>query len=76
MHVNQNKYILKKINNFVFIIHQVCKHGVSRRRFTETNVTHFKNSALRTITNMAEKVYLQRYTSKILFIDTEQHSKM
>ena len=65
MHVNQNKYILKKINNFVFIIHQVYKHGVSRRRFTKTNVTHFKNSALRKITNMAEK----SIPSKVYFKD-------
>ena len=39
----------------VFIIHRVNKHAVSRRWFTETDVKHFKSSALRIITNIAEK---------------------
>ena len=39
IHVNQNKYV-KEINYFVFIIHQVNKHGVSRRWFTEADIKH------------------------------------
>ena len=51
IHVNYNKYV-KKRNYFVFIIHQVNKHGVSRRWFTEADVKHFKSVALRTTTNI------------------------
>ena len=43
------KYI-KKINYFVFIIHQVNNHRVSRKCFTETDVKHFKSGALQTVT--------------------------
>ena len=43
------KYI-KKINYFVFIIHQVNNHRVSRKWFTETDVKHFKSGALQTVT--------------------------
>ena len=46
-----NIYV-KKINYFVFIIHQVNKHGVSRRWFTEADVKDFKSGALRTIPNI------------------------
>ena len=58
------------------------KHAVSRRWFTEANVKHFKSGALRTITNITrnmvnwKKEFLHRFFSKILFIDTEQFSKM
>ena len=41
----------KKRNYFVFIIHQVNKHGVSTNWFTEADGKHFRSSALRTITN-------------------------
>ena len=61
------------------------KHEVPRRRIIETNVKHFKGSVLRTITNTTAKEYilikwkkgfLHRCISKILFIDTEQLSKI
>ena len=32
------------------------KHGVSRRLFIETDVKHFKNDALRTITNITSSM--------------------
>ena len=72
---------LKKINYFVFIIHQVNKHGVSRW-FTEADVKNFVSYALRTITNITrdmvnwKKEFLHSCISKILFIDTEQLSKV
>ena len=43
--VNQNKYV-KKRNYFVFTIHQVNKHGVCRRWFTEADVKDFKGGIL------------------------------
>ena len=43
---------VKKINYFVFIVHQVNKHGVSRRWFTEADVKDFKSGALRTTTDI------------------------
>ena len=46
------KKYLKKINYFVFIMHQVNNHGISRKWFTETDVKHFKSGALRTITDI------------------------
>ena len=58
------------------------KVGVSRRWFTEADVKHFNCGALRTITNITrsmiteKKEFLHRCISKILFIDTEQFSKM
>ena len=73
---------VKKINYFVFIIHKVNKHRVCRRWFTETNVKDFKSGALRTITNTTrsmvnwKKEFLRWCISKILFVDTEQLSKM
>ena len=65
---------------FVFIIHQVNKHGVSRRLVTETEVKHFNSGTLRTniirgIVNW-KKEFLHRCISRILFVDTEQLSKM
>ena len=55
--------------------------GVSRRWFTKADVKYFKSGALRTITNITKsmvnwKKFLYRCISKILFIDTEQFSKM
>ena len=47
--VSFNKYVKKR--NFVFILHQVNKHVVSRRWITESNVKHF---------NIQEGVYLLR----------------
>ena len=47
---------VKKINYFVFIIHQVNKNGVSGRWFTETDVKHFNSGAQRTITNIARGI--------------------
>ena len=58
------------------------KHGVFRRWFTEADVNYFKGGALRTITNITSSVvkwkkeFLHSCVSKILFIDTEQLSKM
>ena len=52
-YISNFKYV-KKRNYFVFIIHQVNKHGVSRNCITEADVKHFKSGALRTITNVAE----------------------
>ena len=43
---------VKKINYYVFIIHQVNKHGVSRRWYTDADVKDFKRGALRTTTNI------------------------
>ena len=40
---------------FVFIMHQVYKHGVSGRCITETGVKHIRSGALRTITNIAKE---------------------
>ena len=51
IYVNQNIFI-KKTTYFVFIIHQMNKHGVSRTYFTETDVTHFKSGTLKTIKNI------------------------
>ena len=79
--VNENKHV-KKRNYFVLIIHQVSKHGVSRRWFTEADVKHFKSGTLRTITNITrimvdwKKEFLHRCISNFLFIDTEQLSKL
>ena len=39
------KKICKEINYFVFILHQVNNHGVSRRGFTETDVRHLKKNS-------------------------------
>ena len=55
------KYILKQYmlytihKFFVFIMHQVYKHGVSGRCITETGVKHIRSGALRTITNIAKE---------------------
>ena len=78
------KIYVKKINYFVFIIHQVNNHGVSRRGLTETDVKHFKSGALRTIIitrsivnctgvfqNFPKCKFLCRYFSRILLIDSE-----
>ena len=46
-----NAYVKKK-NCFVFIIHQVNKHGITRGWFTEAGVTDFKSGALRTTPNV------------------------
>ena len=80
IHVNWNKYV-KKRDHFVFIMHQVNKYGVSRRWFTEADVEDFKIGALTTpnITRRMvkwKKEFFRRYISRILFIDTEQLSKM
>ena len=45
IYVNKNKCV-KKINYFVFNIHQVNNHEVFRRWFIETDVKHFKRDAL------------------------------
>ena len=42
---------VKKINYFVFIMHQENKHGISRRWSTETDFKDFKSGALRAIIN-------------------------
>ena len=47
---------VKKINYFVFIIHQVNNHRVSRGWLTETDVKHLKSSALGTITNINRSI--------------------
>ena len=47
---------VKKINYFVFIIHQVNNHRVSRRWLTETDVKHLKSSAIATITNINRSI--------------------
>ena len=47
---------VKKRNYFVFILHQVNNHGVSRRWFTETDGKHFKRGALGTITNITRSM--------------------
>ena len=44
MSIEINIYI-KKRNCLVFIIHQVDKHGVSRRCFTEADDKYFKSGA-------------------------------
>ena len=75
---------VKKISYFVFIIHQVNNHRVSRRWLTETDVKHLNSSALGTITNTNRSIvnwkkkneFLHRCISKILFIDTEKLSKI
>ena len=36
-------------------MHQLNKHGVSRRWLTVTDFKHIKNGALRTITNIIKK---------------------
>ena len=51
IYVNENKYV-KRRNYFVFIIHQLNKHGVSRRWFTEAYLKDFESGALRPITNI------------------------
>ena len=57
------------------------KHGIFRW-FTETDVEHFKSGVLGTITNITrsivnwKKEFRHRCISKILFVDTEQLSKM
>ena len=51
----KKKYVTKR-NYFVFVTHQVNKHGVSRRWFTEANVEHFKSGALKTITNITRSM--------------------
>ena len=62
--------------------HHVNNHGVSRRWFTETDVKHFKSSALRTTTNITrsmvnwKKDFFYNCIWKILFIDTENLFKM
>ena len=52
MYIKIKKRKAKKRNYFVFIIHQVNKHGVSRKWFTEADIKHFQSGALRTITQM------------------------
>ena len=59
------------------------KHVVSGTWFTEADVKNFKVRALRTFTdttrnvvNWKKKDFLHMCISKILFIDTEQFSKM
>ena len=58
------------------------KLGVSRRSFSEADVKYLKNGALKTITNITrsmvnqKKEFLHACISNILFIDTEQFSKM
>ena len=74
------KCYLNYLIYFVFTIHHVNKHGVSRRWFTEADVKHFKIGTLRTITNITrcmvnwKKEFLHKCISKTLFIDTEQLS--
>ena len=51
MYIKTNTYV-KKTNYFVFTMHQVNKHGVSRRWFTEADIKGFKSGTLRTITNI------------------------
>ena len=82
INVNKNKYV-KKRNYFVFVIHKVNKHGVSSRIcFAESDTKNFKIGALRTITNITrstlnwKKEFLYRCISRILFIYTEQFSKI
>ena len=43
-------------NYILSIINQVNKDGVSRRWFTEADAKHFKNGALRTITNITRSL--------------------
>ena len=82
MYICKLKEYVKKINYFVFIIHLVNNHRVSRRFFTETNVKQFKSGILWTITNITrsianwKKEILHRCISNILFMDTEKLSKM
>ena len=54
MWIKINVYVKK--NYFVFIIHEVNKHGVSRRWFTEADVKNFKTGALRIITNLTRSL--------------------
>ena len=61
---------VKKINYFVSIIHQVNKHGISRRWFTEADVKDFKSGVLRPTTKLIAKynLFFQYCDSKkILF---------
>ena len=51
MEIKINIYVNKR-NYFVFILHQVNKHGVSRRCSTEADVKDFKNGVFRTATNI------------------------
>ena len=39
------------------MIHQVNKHGVSGRWFTEADVRNFKSGALRTTTNITRTMF-------------------
>ena len=39
------------------MIHQVNKHGVSGRWFTEADVRNFKSGALRTTTNITRAMF-------------------
>ena len=43
---------IKKRNYFLFIMHQVNKHGVSWRWFTKADVKDFKSGALIATTNI------------------------
>ena len=58
----------------------VNRHWVSRRWLTEGVVKHFKSGVLRNINQkygkLKKKEFLHRFISKILFIDTQQLSKM
>ena len=73
--ININKYVMKR-NHFVFIIHQVNTHGVSRRWFTETHVQSFKSRALRTITNTTRSMVnwqKKEFLHVALFYDTQSN---
>ena len=59
----------------------VNKHGVSRRWLTEGVVKHFKGGVLRNINQKYGKLkkknfFIGLFLHKILFIDTQQLSKM
>ena len=69
------KYVNKR-NCFVFIIHRLNKHGVSRRWLTIIYFKHFQNVSLKTITNITRNnflssEFLQRYFSRTLLIDLQ-----
>ena len=51
------------------------KHGVSRESFTENNVKHFKNGAIRAITNITYGKYNQEHGKLRKRITLQVHFK-
>ena len=49
---------MERTNYFALIMHQLNKHGVSRRWLTVNDFKHIKSGALRTITNIIKKEYI------------------